>query len=72
MVQLALELRRKRGAGVIGAFIKNRRPMNNLRVLPKVRDSLSYLYVEHCRIDQEAKQLPSTTSRENFRSRAHR
>jgi CRISP-associated protein Cas1 len=31
--------------------------MNNLRVLPKVRDSLSYLYVEHCRIDQEAKAI---------------
>jgi CRISPR-associated protein Cas1 len=27
--------------------------MQNLRVLPKVRDSLSYLYVEHCRVDQE-------------------
>jgi CRISPR-associated protein Cas1 len=31
--------------------------MNNLRVLPKVRDSLSYLYVEHCRVDQEAKAI---------------
>lgn len=27
--------------------------MPNLQELPKVRDSLSYLYVEHCRIDQE-------------------
>ena len=31
--------------------------MNNLRLLPKVRDSLSYLYVEHCRVDQEAKAI---------------
>lgn len=30
-------------------------PLKNLHVLPKVRDSLSYLYVEHGRIDQEAK-----------------
>lgn len=29
--------------------------MKNLRILPKVRDSWSYLYVEHCRIDQEEK-----------------
>ena len=36
---------------------KRGRPMNNLRVLPKVRDSLSYLYVEHCRVDQEAKAI---------------
>ena len=27
----------------------------DLRELPRVRDSLSYLYVEHCRIDQEAR-----------------
>src|SRR5437016_4622860 len=27
--------------------------MQNLRQLPKVRDSLSYLYVEHCRVDKE-------------------
>ena len=25
--------------------------IKDLHVLPKVRDSLSYLYVEHCRID---------------------
>lgn len=31
--------------------------MKDLHVLPKVRDSLSYLYVEHCRIDQEAKAI---------------
>jgi CRISPR-associated protein Cas1 len=31
--------------------------MRNLRILPKVRDSLSYLYVEHCRIDQDAKAI---------------
>ncbi|MEW6723612.1 MAG: type I-E CRISPR-associated endonuclease Cas1e [Bacillota bacterium] len=29
--------------------------MKNLRILPKVRDSWSYLYVEHARIDQEDK-----------------
>lgn len=31
--------------------------MKDLHVLPKVRDSLSYLYVEHCRIDQEDKAI---------------
>ena len=31
--------------------------MKDLRILPKVRDSWSYLYVEHCRIDQEAKAI---------------
>lgn len=29
----------------------------DLHELPKVRDRLSYLYVEHCRIDQEAKAI---------------
>lgn len=29
----------------------------DLRILPKVRDSLSYLYVEHCRVDQESKAI---------------
>ncbi|HYG60831.1 MAG TPA: type I-E CRISPR-associated endonuclease Cas1e [Symbiobacteriaceae bacterium] len=29
--------------------------MKNLRILPKVRDSWTYLYVEHARIDQEDK-----------------
>jgi len=29
--------------------------LRNLRILPKVRDSWSYLYVEHARIDQEDK-----------------
>jgi CRISPR-associated protein Cas1 len=29
----------------------------DLRILPKVRDSLSYLYVEHCRVDQDAKAI---------------
>lgn len=28
--------------------------MDDLRQLPKFRDSLSYLYVEHCRVDREA------------------
>ncbi len=27
--------------------------MDDLRLLPKFRDSLSYLYVEHCRVDRE-------------------
>lgn len=31
--------------------------MQDLQALPKVRDSWSYLYVEHCRIDQEAKAI---------------
>lgn len=31
--------------------------MNDLRSLPKVRDSLTYLYVERCRIDQDAKAI---------------
>ena len=31
--------------------------MRDLHILPKVRDSWSYLYVEHCRIDQEAKAI---------------
>ena len=31
--------------------------VRDLHMLPKVRDSLSYLYVEHCRIDQEAKAI---------------
>lgn len=31
--------------------------MKDLHLLPKVRDSWSYLYVEHCRIDQEDKAI---------------
>ncbi|MBI4320951.1 MAG: type I-E CRISPR-associated endonuclease Cas1 [Chloroflexi bacterium] len=31
--------------------------MDDLRLLPKVRDSWSYLYTEHCRIDQEDKAI---------------
>ena len=31
--------------------------MKDLHTLPKVRDSMSYLYVEHCRIDQEDKAI---------------
>jgi len=31
--------------------------MKDLHTLPKIRDSWSYLYVEHCRIDQEAKAI---------------
>ena len=29
----------------------------DLHILPKVRDSWSYLYVEHCRVDQEDKAI---------------
>jgi len=29
--------------------------MSNLRILPKIRDNISFLYFEHCRIEQEAK-----------------
>jgi CRISPR-associated protein Cas1 len=31
--------------------------MNDLHLLPKVRDSWSYLYVEHARVDQDAKAI---------------
>lgn len=31
--------------------------MKDLRLLPKVRDSWSYLYVEHCRVDQQDKAI---------------
>ncbi|MGA9994148.1 MAG: type I-E CRISPR-associated endonuclease Cas1e [Pyrinomonadaceae bacterium] len=31
--------------------------LKDLHLLPKVRDSFSYLYVEHCRIDREAKAI---------------
>lgn len=40
--------------------------MKDLHVLPKVRDSLSYLYVEHCRIDQEAKAIAIHDQRGRF------
>lgn len=32
-------------------------PVKDLHVLPRVRDSLSHLYVEHCRIDQQDKAI---------------
>ena len=32
-------------------------PLRDLHMLPKVRDSLSFLYVEHCKVDQEAKAI---------------
>jgi CRISPR-associated protein Cas1 len=32
-------------------------PVKDLHTLPKVRDSWSYLYVEHCRIDQDDKAI---------------
>lgn len=31
--------------------------MKDLHILPKVRDSWSYLYVEHCKVDQEDKAI---------------
>ncbi|HZU12241.1 MAG TPA: type I-E CRISPR-associated endonuclease Cas1e [Chloroflexota bacterium] len=34
--------------------------MKDLHLLPKVRDSWSYLYIEHCRIDQDAKAIALT------------
>lgn len=40
--------------------------MKDLHLLPKVRDSLSYLYVEHCRIDQEAKAIAIHDQRGRF------
>jgi CRISPR-associated protein Cas1 len=40
--------------------------MQDLHILPKVRDSLSYLYVEHCRIDQEAKAIAIHDQRGRF------
>src|SRR4051812_33605887 len=33
------------------------RVMKDLHLLPKIRDSWSYLYVEHCRVDQESKAI---------------
>lgn len=32
-------------------------PLKDLHILPRVRDSLSYLYVEHARIDQDGKSI---------------
>lgn len=31
--------------------------MNDLQLLPKVRDSLSFLYLEHCKLEQDAKSI---------------
>ncbi|MQF69058.1 type I-E CRISPR-associated endonuclease Cas1 [SAR202 cluster bacterium AD-804-J14_MRT_500m] len=31
--------------------------LKDLNILPRIRDSIGYLYVEHCRIDQEAKAI---------------
>lgn len=31
--------------------------MRDLHILPKLRDSWSYLYLEHCRIDQDHKAI---------------
>lgn len=31
--------------------------IQDLHILPKIRDSWSHLYVEHCRVDQEAKSI---------------
>lgn len=35
--------------------------MNDLQLLPKVRDSLSFLYLEHCKVEQDAKSIASYT-----------
>ncbi|CAA9381091.1 CRISPR-associated protein Cas1, partial [uncultured Leptolyngbya sp.] len=32
-------------------------PMTTRRALPKVRDSISFLYFEHCRIEQDVKAI---------------
>ena len=40
-----------RWCGCLGDIVKD------LHVLPKVRDSWSYLYVEHCKVDQEDKAI---------------
>lgn len=34
-----------------------RNPLKDLHLLPKVRDSWTYLYVEHCRVDQESRAI---------------
>lgn len=34
--------------------------MNNLRALPKVRDSLSYLYIEHAKLDKDQHAIKAT------------
>src|SRR5947209_3228671 len=31
--------------------------MKDLHILPRVRDSWSYIYAEHCRVDQDAKAI---------------
>jgi CRISP-associated protein Cas1 len=40
--------------------------MANLRTLPKVRDSLSFAYFEHCRIEQGAKAIVIFKEREKY------
>src|ERR1700730_13437096 len=40
--------------------------MEDFHILPKVRDSLTYLYVEHCRVDQEAKAIAIHDQRGRF------
>ncbi|NCJ05363.1 type I-E CRISPR-associated endonuclease Cas1 [Synechococcales cyanobacterium C] len=40
--------------------------MTNLRTLPKVRDSISFLYFEHCRIEQEAKAIAIFQKQEKY------
>lgn len=32
-------------------------PLKDLHILPKLRDSMTYLYVEHCTVDREAKAI---------------
>src|SRR5690606_15946419 len=36
------------------SHVRRRHAVRDLRILPKVRDSWTYLYVEHARIDQES------------------
>src|SRR5436190_20123567 len=43
------------GSGAV--IMDTRRAVQDLRQLPKFRDSLSYLYVEHCRVDKEEQSI---------------
>lgn len=41
----------------LASFYQKSMKLKDLATLPKVRDSYSYLYVEHCRIEQDAKAI---------------
>ncbi len=46
--------------------------LKDLHLLPKVRDSWSYLYLEHGKIDQEDKAIAFHDATGTVRSRARR